>query len=71
VLPRYWSTAAYNNLDEVVNYAQQAIEFARSHRDEELAYYTLTARITRRWKPQTLPFEETPQMQDNNCIFAK
>lgn len=61
VLPRYWSTAAYNNLDEVVNYAQQAIEFARSHRDEELAYYTAYCQdYPPLENPQTLPFEETP-----------
>lgn len=39
VLPRYWSTAAFVNLDEVVQYADQAIEFARVNRDAELKYY--------------------------------
>ena len=39
VLPRYWSTAAYVNLDEVIHYADQAIEFARVNRDAELAYF--------------------------------
>ncbi len=39
VLPRYWSTAAYNNLDEVVNYANQAITYANENREQELTYY--------------------------------
>jgi peptidoglycan/xylan/chitin deacetylase (PgdA/CDA1 family) len=61
VLPRYWSTAAYNNLDEVVNYAQQAIEFARGHRDEELAFYAAYCQdYPPLENPQTLLLEETP-----------
>ena len=39
VLPRYWSTAAYVNLDEAVKYADQAIAFAQQNRQAELDYY--------------------------------
>jgi hypothetical protein len=40
VLPRYWSTAAYINLDEAVSYADQAIQFAQQNRQTELDYYS-------------------------------
>ncbi len=39
VLPRYWSTAAYVNLDDAVNYANQAIAFAQQNEQSELDYY--------------------------------
>lgn len=38
VLPRFWSTAAWGNLDEAVSLADQAKAFADAHKAEELAY---------------------------------
>jgi hypothetical protein len=38
LLPRYWSTAAYYNLDEAVQLSEQAKVFADQHKAEELTY---------------------------------
>jgi hypothetical protein len=39
VLPRYWSTAAYINLDDAVRYADQAREFALQQQPVDFEYY--------------------------------
>jgi hypothetical protein len=39
VLPRYWSTAAYVNLDEAVNISTQAQSFAEKQKETEMAWY--------------------------------
>ena len=38
LLPRYWSTAAYVNLDEAVQLSEQAKVFGEQHKTEEMAY---------------------------------
>jgi peptidoglycan/xylan/chitin deacetylase (PgdA/CDA1 family) len=39
VLPRYWSTAAFINLDEAVQISKQAISFAADNQASEYEYY--------------------------------
>lgn len=39
LLPRYWSTAAYVNLDQAVELGQQAADFANENRRAELDWY--------------------------------
>jgi peptidoglycan/xylan/chitin deacetylase (PgdA/CDA1 family) len=39
VLPRYWSTAAYINLDEAVRISDEARQFGEDHRQEEQDWY--------------------------------
>ena len=39
LLPRYWSTAAYLNLDMAVEIGQQAADFAAQNRQKETAWY--------------------------------
>lgn len=39
LLPRYWSTAAYVNLDQAVELGQQAADFAKENRRAELDWY--------------------------------
>ncbi len=39
-LPRYWSTDAAYHLDDVANMGDEAREYAKTHRQEELNYYS-------------------------------
>ncbi len=39
VLPRYWSTAAYINLDEAVRFGEAAANFAQEQKQAEYLYY--------------------------------
>ncbi|MCE5207257.1 MAG: polysaccharide deacetylase family protein [Chloroflexi bacterium] len=39
-LPRYWSYDAAYHLDEVANIGEQAAKYAKTHRQEELNYYS-------------------------------
>lgn len=39
LLPRYWSTAAYVNLDQAVELSRQAEEFAAKNKEAELEWY--------------------------------
>jgi peptidoglycan/xylan/chitin deacetylase (PgdA/CDA1 family) len=39
LLPRYWSTAAYVNLDQAVKLGQEAADFANKNRQAEMEWY--------------------------------
>ncbi|GAP10234.1 predicted xylanase/chitin deacetylase [Bellilinea caldifistulae] len=39
LLPRYWSTAAYMNLDQAVELGQQAADYARQNQQTEMEWY--------------------------------
>ncbi len=39
LLPRYWSTVAYVNLDQAVELSQQAAEYARQNQQAEMEWY--------------------------------
>ncbi len=59
LLPRYWSTAAYLNLDQAVELGQQAAEYARQNQQTEFDWYQQSCRPA--YPPLGLTAEATYQ----------
>ncbi|MEW6503360.1 MAG: polysaccharide deacetylase family protein [Chloroflexota bacterium] len=59
LLPRYWSTAAYMNLDQAVELGQQAAEYARQNQQAELEWYQRYCHGS--YPPLSLPTQSTHQ----------